>query len=120
MSDTSDLPSLDEVRDFVRNDTDDDDYQLWEIVSGVEQRFSVPTAEAVQLSYRAIESLLTDGLGELSFGHWDSEPRRVDATDLPPPEDEAQWDALPQTRIPLLRGASRLAGTIRRRAIADF
>ena len=68
-----------------------DDYQLWEIVSGVEQRFSVPTAEAVQLSYRAIESLLTDGLGELSFGHWDSEPRRVDATDLPPPEDEAQW-----------------------------
>jgi hypothetical protein len=47
-------PSDDEVKEFVRNDANDDDYMLFEIVAGVEAKFRVPRPEAVLLTHRAI------------------------------------------------------------------
>ena len=81
-------PSDDEVKEFVRNDANDDDYMLFEIVAGIEGKFRVPRPKAVLLTHKAITALLAEGIGELSFGHWEETPTSVPAAQLPSPDHE--------------------------------
>lgn len=91
MTESLDQPSVHDVVSFLRNDVDDDDYMLFEVVSGVEQRFGLSRSNAVRLTHRAIVALLAEGVGELSFGHWGADPVAVPLESLPGPEDLVQW-----------------------------